>query len=77
MVFADVVNQSDFPWTMVGEVRLSKRPGRSLHGDDSYGSVQPIAPNNCSRLPLSLGSKVIWNEVRYGAACKNPDHSAL
>jgi hypothetical protein len=60
-VFADVVDKSGFPWTLVGSIDLPKIAGRPMTGDDSGGSAPLIAEGTDSRTDvLADGTRVIW-----------------
>ena len=60
-VFADVVDKSGFPWTLVGSIDLPKITGTPMTGDDSAGAAPPIAAAQDSTTDvLEDGSKVIW-----------------
>src|SRR5262249_35209043 len=44
-VFADVVDESGFPWTLIGTVDLPQIKGAALGPDDSGGSFAPLPEN--------------------------------
>jgi hypothetical protein len=60
-VFADVVDKSGFPWTLVGTINLPAISGRPLVGDDSEGTAPAIesAPDSTTAA-LPDGTRVIW-----------------
>ncbi len=61
-VFADVVDKSGFPWTLVGTIDLPAISGHALSGDDSEGSAPPIqAAANSNVSTLVDGTRVIWD----------------
>ena len=41
-VFADVVDKSGFPWTLIGTIDLPQTSGAPLSGDDSMGTAAPL-----------------------------------
>lgn len=61
-VFADVVDERGFPWTLVGTVDLPQVSGKPLAGDDSSWAGAPLAPvekaSVISRLPD--GGQIVW-----------------
>ena len=61
-VFADIVHQSGFPATMLGEVDLPDISGKSANGDDCEWSGAPINTSaidmNVSQLPD--GGRMVW-----------------
>jgi hypothetical protein len=60
-MFADVVQQNGFPWTLAGERIFPATSGSALSGDDSAWSGAPLVPttesNKIARLPD--GSRMI------------------
>jgi hypothetical protein len=60
-VFADVVDKSGFPWTLVGTIDLPAISGRPLIGDDSEGTAPAVqgAPESTSAT-LPDGTRVTW-----------------
>jgi hypothetical protein len=69
-VFADVVDKSGFPWTLVGAIDLPQIKGAILSEDDSGGSFTPIrepAPDNLID-SLSDGTRVEWRHARLTAS---------
>jgi len=59
--FADIVDKSGFPWTLVGSVDLPNVNGAPLSGDDSGGTAIPLGETHESTIAtLSHGARVIW-----------------
>lgn len=88
-VFADVVDKSGFPWTLVGTIDLPQIAGAPLVGDDSAGSAMPIEQSSDADLDvLADGTRVVWERdaapmrantpmlLRFAVQDKNgsPDH---
>ena len=66
-VFADIVSQNGFPWTLVGSIDLPQISGTPLKGDDSGGAAPALTPSSDSTVDvLSDGTRVVWR--REGAA---------
>jgi hypothetical protein len=61
-VFADVVDESGFPWTLVGTIDLPQINGAALSPDDSGGSFAPRAENGSGSATdvLRDGTRVVW-----------------
>ena len=63
-VFADVVDESGFPWTLVGSINLPQISGTALSSDDSGGSFAALddkAPaSETSTDVLPDGTRVVW-----------------
>jgi hypothetical protein len=61
-VFADVVHQSGFPVTMVGEIDVPDISGQSLGGDDCEwsGAGVSAASGNPVEFRLSDGGRMLW-----------------
>jgi len=59
-VFADIVDESGFPWTMVGAIDLPEVKGIQLTADDSGGSFAPIGETSSSVDVLPDGTRVVW-----------------
>jgi hypothetical protein len=61
-VFADIVDKSGYPWTLVGNIDLPQVTGKSLSGDDSSWSGAPLnapaADSTISQLPD--GGRIVW-----------------
>ncbi|HYL10960.1 MAG TPA: hypothetical protein VEU31_09500 [Candidatus Acidoferrales bacterium] len=64
-VFADIVDQNGFPWTLVGNVELPQISGKPLAGDDSSWSGAPLASaapdSTVSKLPD--GGQMVWQRA--------------
>ncbi len=61
-VFADIVDQSGFPWTLIGSIDLPKVSGTPLAGDDCGGEASPLAPSSESAVDvLTDGTRVVWH----------------
>lgn len=63
-VFADVVDESGFPWTLVGTIELPQINGAALGPDDSGGSSAPLAEHGSSSATdvLPDGTRVVWEQ---------------
>jgi len=61
-VFADIVDKSGFPWTLVGNVDLPEIKGSSTIGDDSaWDGVRLMPPlSQPTVAQLSDGARVVW-----------------
>ena len=61
-VFADIVDESGFPWTLVGTIDLPQIKGVALSPDDSGGSFAPLAENGSASATdvLRDGTRVVW-----------------
>jgi hypothetical protein len=61
-VFADVVDESGFPWTLVGTIDLPQINGAALSPDDSGGSFATRAENGSGSATdvLRDGTRVVW-----------------
>ena len=60
-IFADVVHQSGFPATMLGELDLSDISGPSLGGDDCEWSGAPLSTAmDTTESPLPDGGRIVW-----------------
>jgi hypothetical protein len=61
-VFADIVDQAGFPWTLVGEVDLPQIAGPTTSGDDSSWSGAPLVPQaqNPTTMQLADGGRIVW-----------------
>jgi hypothetical protein len=61
-VFADIVDKSGYPWTLVGSIDLPQVTGKPLTGDDSSWSGAPLsaasADSTISQLPD--GGRIVW-----------------
>jgi hypothetical protein len=69
-VFADIVDQRGFPWTLVGEADLPQIRGTAMSGDDSSWTGAPLdtasmgvkqaAQHSAPIAPLADGGRVVW-----------------
>jgi hypothetical protein len=61
-IFADVVHQTGFPTTIVGEVELPEISGETIAGDDSEwsGPAISIGANPAVKSPLPDGGQMVW-----------------
>ena len=61
-VFADIVDRTGFPWTLVGTVDLPALKGKALSGDDSMWSGAPLGrmSHNSTSAKLSYGGSMVW-----------------
>jgi hypothetical protein len=61
-VFADVVDESGFPWTLVGTIDLPQIKGAALSADDSGGSFAPLGESGSDSATYVLrdGTRVVW-----------------
>ena len=61
-VFADVVDKSGFPWTLVGKIDLPQISGAPMTGDDSAGSAALLdqSKENSTTAALEDGTRVLW-----------------
>jgi hypothetical protein len=73
-IFADVVTESGFPFTMVGEIDVPAISGGAPLGDDSTGSAQPIARGSADSDVFILpdGGKVIWQREASSLRAGSP-----
>ncbi len=61
-VFADIVSQTGFPWTLVGSIYLPAISGTPLSGDDCGGTAPPLTLSSDSTVDvLSDGTRVVWH----------------
>lgn len=61
-VFADVVDKSGFPWTMIGTIDLPLVPGPPMRGDDSAAAALPINQAPVATMDvLGDGTRVRWD----------------
>jgi hypothetical protein len=68
-VFADIVDKSGFPWTLVGSIDLPAINGTPLTGDDSGGQASALTSSSDSTVDvLADGTRVVWH--RDGAALR-------
>ncbi len=60
-VFADVVGQYGFPWTLVGTVDMPSVTGVTANADDSVGIAAPLtASSETTTSTLADGTQVVW-----------------
>jgi hypothetical protein len=61
-VFADIVDESGFPWTLVGSIDLPQISGTPLSGDDSGGLAPTLTSSSDSTVDvLNDGTRVVWH----------------
>ncbi len=61
-VFADIVDRSGFPWTLVGSIDLPQISGTPLTGDDSGGQAPSLTSSSDSTIDvLNDGTRVVWH----------------
>src|SRR5260370_41565175 len=60
--FADVVDATGLPWTLVGTVQLSDSRGAALEGDDSGAKTPPLASGDGDSTSFTLpdGCQMTW-----------------
>jgi hypothetical protein len=64
-VFADIVGEKGFPWTLVGTIDLPQTNGTALSGDDSGGEAPALTSASDSTVDvLSDGTRVVWHRER-------------
>jgi hypothetical protein len=63
-VFADIVDNAGFPWTLVGQVDLPQINGRPLAGDDSTwtGTALTSKADDASVAQLADGGRIVWEK---------------
>jgi hypothetical protein len=60
-IFADIVDERGFPWTLVGTTTLPAIDGKPLAGDDSSWSGPPLGTLGQSNVAeLSRGARIVW-----------------
>jgi hypothetical protein len=66
-VFADVVDERGFPWTLVGTVDLPQIDGKPMTGDDSSWSGAPLANASAEKATavskLADGGAIVWQHT--------------
>ncbi len=73
-VFADIVDQNGFPWTLIGNVDLPQIVGMPLAGDDSSWTGAPFASaaDDSAVSKLADGGQMVWKRaagpLKSGAA---------
>jgi hypothetical protein len=73
-VFADVVDNSGFPWTLVGEIDLPEiDKAKPLAGDDSSWSGTPLeaTDKNSTLAQLPDGRRIVWQRDTNGTIASN------
>jgi hypothetical protein len=61
-VFADIVGQTGFPWTLVGSIDLPAINGTPLIGDDSGGNAPALTSSSDSTVDvLDDSTRVVWH----------------
>jgi len=72
-VFADIVSEKGFPWTLVGTIDLPQTSGEPLAGDDSEGTAAPLIASSDTAVDTLLdGTRVIWRRNRSGLSANLP-----
>jgi hypothetical protein len=72
-VFADIVSQTGFPWTLVGSLDLPQIAGTPLAGDDCGGNALPLTPSSDTALDvLDDGTRVVWHRDRTALRANAP-----
>ena len=63
-IFADIVDKSGFPWTLVGQIDLPHINGKPLAGDDSMWSGPPLGPQaiKSTTAQLADGGRLVWEK---------------
>lgn len=63
-LFADIVDKSGFPWTLVGQLDVPQINGKTLTGDDSAWSGPPLAaqPIESTTAQLADGGRLVWEK---------------
>ena len=63
-IFADVVDKSGYPWTLVGKVDLPQISGKNLDDDDATWSGAPLASSasDSATSPLPDGARMVWQK---------------
>ena len=64
-IFADVVDKNGFPWTLVGSVDLPQINGKTLAGDDSSWSGNPVSAQSSNSTVSQLldGGRMVWRRA--------------
>jgi hypothetical protein len=73
-LFADIVDRTGFPWTLLGSVDLPNVKGKSLAGDDSAWSGTPLdaAAGYSTTAELSDGGSMVWQRDKSPLRAKVP-----
>lgn len=63
-IFADIVDKSGFPWTLVGQIDLPQINGKPLTGDDSTWSGPALATQaiESTTAQLADGGRLVWEK---------------
>jgi len=69
-VFADILDKTGFPWTLVGKINLPQVNGPTTTGDDSAWTGAPLAVplSETTMTQLPDGGRIVWE--RSGAPIK-------
>jgi len=69
-VFADILDKTGFPWTLVGKINLPEINGTAMAGDDSAWAGVPLAVplSEMTVAQLPDGAHIVWE--RSGAPVK-------
>ena len=69
-IFADIVDKSGFPWTLVGRTDVPQVNGKALTGDDSAWSGPALAPQPSESTVAQLGDggRLVWAKPREAIA---------
>jgi hypothetical protein len=69
-LFADIVDNHGFPWTLVGQVNLPQVTGQPITGDDSMWSGPALLGGGAvaTTAPLADGGRLVWE--RPGGALR-------
>jgi hypothetical protein len=64
-VFADVVDKTGYPWTLVGKIQLPQINGQAPAGDDSgwSGAGLPYPGSDTDTAQLADGARMIWERT--------------
>ena len=66
-IFADVVDKSGYPWTLVGSIDLPQISGKPPAGDDSSWSGAALlpAPADSTIAQLPDGGRIVWQDAPH------------
>ncbi len=66
-IFADVVDKSGYPWTLIGGIDLPQINGKPLSGDDSTWSGAALLPGSAdsTSAPLPDGGRIVWLDAPH------------
>jgi hypothetical protein len=75
-VFADIVDKSGFPWTLVGNVELPQVQGKQLADDDSSWQGMALATpvKDASVAQLPDGGRIVWQRSSDPIHANTPMH---